>query len=68
MFTVVCDNCGKDVNEGEEYSCWNDIMFAEDIAMEVGWIKEDDRHYCPDCFTYDDNNLVIKEKPGSTDR
>lgn len=58
MFTVVCDNCGKDVNEGEEYSCWNDIMFAEDIAMEVGWIKEDDRHYCPDCFTYDDNNLV----------
>lgn len=60
MYTVVCDNCGKDVNEGEEYSCWNDKSFAQDIAMEADWLKEEDKHYCPKCFTYDDNdNLVI---------
>ena len=34
--------------------------FAEDIAMEADWIKENDKNYCPDCFTYDDDdNLLI---------
>jgi hypothetical protein len=63
MFTVVCDNCGVDVNEGQEYSCWNDKGFAEDMAMDADWIKEDDKHYCPKCFSYDDeDNLVIGER------
>ena len=61
MFTVVCDNCGKDVNKDAEYSAWNEKTFAEDIAMEADWIKENDKHYCSDCFTYDDDdNLLIK--------
>lgn len=69
MFTIICDNCGRDVNEGQEYSCWNDKGYAEDIAMEADWIKEDDKHFCPDCYTYDDDdNLIIKEKSGSTNR
>lgn len=60
MYTVVCDNCGKDVNKDAEYSAWNDKRYAEDIAMEADWIKENDNHYCPDCFTYDDDdNLLI---------
>jgi hypothetical protein len=61
MFTVICDNCGKDANDGEDYSCWNDKSFAEDIAVEAGYLKEDDKHYCQDCFSYDeDDKLVIK--------
>ncbi len=61
MYTVLCDNCGKDVNKDAEYSAWNEKIFAEDIAMEADWIKENDNHYCPDCFTYDDDdNLLIK--------
>ena len=35
--------------------------FAEDIAMESDWLKEEDKHYCQDCFSYDEeDNLVIK--------
>ena len=65
MFTVVCDNCGKDVNKDAEYSAWNEKTFAEDIAMEADWIKENDKHYCSDCFTYDDDdNLLIKSTLG----
>ena len=65
MYTVVCDNCGKDVNQNAEYSCWNDKGFAQDIAIASHWINEDDKHYCPDCFTYDDDdNLVIKTQSG----
>lgn len=61
MYTVICDNCGKDCNEGEEYSCWNDIGYAEEVAMNADWIEEDDKHYCHDCYSYDDNdNLIIK--------
>ena len=60
MYTVVCDNCGKDVNKDAEYSAWNDKRYAEEVAMESDWIKEDDKNYCPDCFTYDDDdNLLI---------
>lgn len=61
MFTVICDNCGKDVCEGQEYSCWNDEQGAKEIAMESGYITEGDKHYCEDCYEYDDeDNLVIK--------
>ena len=60
MYTVVCDNCGKDVNKDAEYSAWNDKRYAEEVAMESDWIKENDKNYCPDCFTYDDDdNLLI---------
>ena len=61
MYTVVCDNCAKDVNKDAEYSAWNDKRYAEEVAMEADWIKENDKHYCPDCFTHDDDdNLLIK--------
>jgi hypothetical protein len=61
MFTVICDNCGKDANFWEDYSCWNDKSFAEDIAVENGYLKDDNKHYCQDCFSYDeDDKLVIK--------
>lgn len=29
MYTVVCDNCGKDSNDGTDYSCWSDAEQAE---------------------------------------
>ena len=62
MYTVVCDNCGKDVNKNAEYSAWNDKIFAEEVAMEADWIKENDKHYCPKCYEYDDEDeLSIKE-------
>lgn len=61
MYTIICDNCGKNVNEGNEITCWSDKGYAEDSAMESDWIKEDGNHYCADCFEYDDeDNLVIK--------
>ena len=65
MYIVVCDNCGKDVNKDAEYSAWNDKNYAVEVAMESDWIKENDKHYCPDCFTYDDDdNLLIKSTLG----
>jgi hypothetical protein len=63
MFTIVCDGCGKDVNEDSDYSCWNDINYNEEIRQEAGWEKVDDKHYCNKCFECDDNDeLIIKTK------
>lgn len=63
MFTVVCDSCGKDVCQNAEYSAWNEKRYAEDVAMESDWLKDNDKHYCPDCFTYnDEDNLVVKSE------
>lgn len=63
MYTIVCDGCGKDVNENTDYSCWNDENANEDIREEAGWEKVDDKHYCTKCFDYDDNDeLILKNQ------
>lgn len=63
MYTVVCDSCGKDLLKNEEYSAWNDARYVEDIAIEDNWSKQDDNHYCPDCYEYDDDdNLIVNPK------
>jgi predicted acetyltransferase len=60
-FTVVCDLCGKDAFEGDEINGWNDESFAESYAEDEDFKTDGDKHYCPDCYHYDDDdNLVIK--------
>ena len=66
MYTVICDNCGKDNNEDTDYSCWNDESIAEEIAMESNYLKDDDKHYCPDCYSYDDNDELILNPTATT--
>lgn len=62
MFTVVCDNCGEDAGVDSDYSCWNDESAAVEMATESDWIKDGDKHYCPKCYSYDDeDNLILKE-------
>lgn len=62
-FTLICDNCGKDSNAECEYCGWDDKDYVLDCAKEDNWIEENDKHYCPDCYEYDDeDNLVLKSK------
>ncbi len=59
MYTVICDNCLVDSNEGSEHSCWSDESSAEYMAEENGWVKRDGKHYCGDCIVYDDNDEEV---------
>lgn len=62
IYTVICDNCGKDVSFGQEFAGWNDKDYAFDIAVDAYWHICEDNQYCPDCFEYDDDdNLIIKQ-------
>ena len=61
-YTVICDNCGVDHNEGGEYSGWSDSGYAEDCARESDWHCEDGKHYCDKCWSWDDDdNLVLRK-------
>lgn len=61
MFTVVCDNCSKNLMKHGEFSCWSDELSAKEVVMESNWLEEKDKYYCEDCYEYDDeDNLVIK--------
>lgn len=59
MFTVVCDNCKESADEGSDYSCWNDENGAKDVAMESGFINENENDYCPKCYSYNDEDELI---------
>ena len=59
MYSIICDNC-KEIC-GDEIVAWADKSHMETVAMESDWLKEGDKHYCPDCYSYDDDdNLVLK--------
>ena len=66
MYTVVCNNCGCQVNEGEGIVAWNDKDYALDEASDADWISNGDKHYCSSCYHYDDeDNLIIETKERS---
>ena len=63
MFTVKCNACGKLFeDEYQGYCAWDCEDGAVSNATDSDWIETDtDTHYCPDCYSYDeDDNLVIK--------
>lgn len=40
----------------------SDDNSMENALMEENWEKEGDKHYCEDCYSFDDEaNLVLKE-------
>ena len=63
MYTVQCDNCKCTSGDNSEFSCWNDESTALDEAKESEWIESEGKHYCPDCYSIDDDdNIIINEK------
>lgn len=63
MYTVVCDNCGKNIY-AENNHCWEEKDMAEEDAVDYWFfVKVDDKHYCDRCHELDDeDNIVIKHK------
>lgn len=61
MFTCICDNCKKNLLEGADYSCVQK-EWIEDEILNSDWHIEGDKHFCNDCFNYDDNDELIINK------
>lgn len=55
MYSVVCDRCGKFfVDEFNGIAAWVDECTAKEQAMESEWAEIGNKHYCPDCYEFDD--------------
>lgn len=55
MYSVVCDRCGKPfIDEFNGIVAWLDEGTAKEQAMESEWAEIGDKHYCPDCYEFDD--------------
>lgn len=62
MYAGKCDNCGKEMKlGGGEYSAYGDPESVEFEMEESAYHIDSDKHYCPDCWSYDDeDNIVLK--------
>lgn len=64
MYAAKCDGCGKDVRLMGEYAAMVDELSVQEDLMNSGYhtkyiSERKNEHYCPDCWTYDDNDNVI---------
>ena len=65
MYSVVCDRCGKQfVDEFNGIVAWLDEGTAKEQAMESEWSEIGDKHYCTDCYEFDEelDEYVPKKK------
>ena len=59
FFNIECDHCGAML---DEETWWDDKETTESLLDECGWKKLGDRHYCEDCWEFDDDdNIVTKD-------
>lgn len=62
MFTVICDNCGKDIGSEQDFSCWGDEDTAKENAIDSDWVEHEEKHYCPECHDFNsDDEIIIDE-------
>lgn len=54
MFYVACDGCGKSACEGTEWVAWDVPDAAEEAARDADWLMQDGKHYCHDCYIWDE--------------
>lgn len=61
MYQVVCDRCGRFL---EDAAVWDYKNRAIAYAINSRWTEIGDKHYCPDCYEFDDelDEYVPKKK------
>lgn len=63
-YDIICDRCGKSFSE-ESNTCYSDTESAEITAIfSSDWVVKDCKHYCPDCYEFDEETKKYKPKKG----
>lgn len=64
-YKIVCDCCGETFHDGNDFVCFSDDPdggLIRDEALTANWREIDGKHYCPDCYSIDDDdNIVTKD-------
>lgn len=62
FFAVKCDNCGTVHEDFNGISYWSDKEYALTNVEDADWLQNFKNHYCPDCYSFDDDdNLLINK-------
>lgn len=59
---IVCDSCGKRYKDGNGMVCYLGDMDGSGIEMEAldsGWERIGNKHYCPDCHSIGENDNIV---------
>lgn len=63
MYAGKCDNCGSEIKlGGGEYSAYGQASQVEEEMANSEWRVDGGKHYCDDCWTYDDYDNIILRK------
>ena len=64
-YIIVCDCCGEHFHDGNDHCCYiddTDGSIIESEAESSEWLTIGDKHYCPNCYSInDDDNYVTKD-------
>jgi hypothetical protein len=55
---VRCDACGALL---DEENWWDGEDVISEMLDETGWLTLGDRHYCENCWQYDDNDDIVTD-------
>ena len=62
-YDIICDRCGKSFSD-ESHTCYHDTDIAEVTAIFRDWLARGHKHYCPECYEYDDETGEYVPKKG----
>lgn len=64
MYAGKCDTCGAKIKlGGGDYTAYGEEWHIEEDMKNSDWLIKEGKHYCDDCWSYDDeDNIVIKPK------
>lgn len=54
-YRVICDGCGTDCFQDDEFAFWEGAEVAVEMAENADWKVCDDKHYCTNCLVWDDD-------------
>lgn len=66
MLTYICDGCGERFSNADGCVGYVDYDIWEE-AESSGWLEINGKHYCPDCYEYDENVDDYVAKPKTTE-
>lgn len=59
MYGIQCDACEEVFEDSEGYLVYDREEDVESAAVDCGWIKVREKHYCEKCHHYGDSNELI---------
>lgn len=62
LYGIKCDRCRENYEDEEGHTVFFDKGDAEEGASESDWYCDGDKHYCPNCHTIDDNDVITAKQ------